>query len=387
MKVWGKFANFLNDNIILSWHSLTKSCLVMVLGALVYVLWLTWYLFVFSQATTRYWMNESLFYSHLITSLIILIVFILMAWISWKYKNNAWIKKNFPYISIFYFGSALIYGGFNVGILSPATIGGYISLISVGVVLFDRKIIYSTAIPVTIFVLGCIILSSMELIPYAPLFSQELNGTTLSENQFWIYSMLFLYCPILIFSIILFEILLTQWRNREAQIQSMSLLDPLTNIFNRRSLAQSLNQMQLDVQSYVLILLDLDHFKMINDSHGHDAGDAVLKRVAQLLQMHLDEDDLAGRFGGEEFLLVLSNKSLEHAIHIAEQYRQLIEQEPIQFDINNTINITASFGVASSDEGVTKEVILRRADQALYLAKKQGRNQVRHFAEIEHHSL
>ena len=383
MKVWDKLADLLSDNIILNWHSLTKSCLVMVLGALIYTLWLSWYLFVFSQATTRYWMNENLFYSHLITSVIIFIVFLLFAWISWKYKNNTWIKKYFPYIAIFYFGSTLIYGGFNVGIISPATIGGYISLISVGVVLFDRKIIYSTAIPVTVFMLGSIILTSLQQIPYAPLFSQALNSSTLSENPFWVYSMLVLYFPILIFSVILFEVLLTQWRHREAQIQRMSLLDPLTNLYNRRSLAQSLNQMQFEAQSYALILLDLDHFKNINDNYGHDAGDTVLKRVAKILQVHLQNADVAGRFGGEEFLLILQNKTHEQALLIAEQCRQLIEQEAIQFDLNHTIYITASLGVALSNIGLSKEIVLRQADQALYLAKKQGRNQVRHFAEID----
>ena len=179
---------------------------------------------------------------------------------------------------------------------------------------------------------------------------------------------------------------MTQWRNREAQIQRMSLLDPLTNLYNRRSLAQSLNQMQFEAQSYALILLDLDHFKNINDNYGHDAGDTVLKRVAKILQVHLQNADVAGRFGGEEFLLILQNKTHEQALLIAEQCRQLIEQEAIQFDLNHTIYITASLGVALSNIGLSKEIVLRQADQALYLAKKQGRNQVRHFAEIDHPS-
>ena len=100
-------------------------------------------------------------------------------------------------------------------------------------------------------------------------------------------------------------------------------------------------------------------------------------------EVHLQNADVAGRFGGEEFLLILQNKTHEQALLIAEQCRQLIEQEAIQFDLNHTIYITASLGVALSNIGLSKEIVLRQADQALYLAKKQGRNQVRHFAEID----
>lgn len=281
-----------------------------------------------------------------------------------------------------YFGITLIYGGFNVGILSPATIGGYISLISVGIVLLERKVIYSTAIPVTIFMLSCIVLSGLEKIPYAPLFSQELNQTILSENPFWIYSMLFLYAPIFIFSIILFEILLTQWRYREEQIQYMSSFDPLTNIFNRRSLAQRLSVIQLENQSYALILLDLDHFKSINDHYGHDIGDLVLIKVAQLFNLHLHKGDMVGRYGGEEFLLILQNKTEHQVLSFAEQLRKCIEQEQISLDLQDELHVTASLGVAFSEQNISTEMVLRYADQALYLAKKKGRNQVCCYAEV-----
>ena len=141
----------------------------MTLGALVYILWIVWYLCVFNIPTLTHWMNADLYESHLSISLGILISFICLAVISWKFQKNKCIQKYFPYFAILYFGSTLIYGGFNVGIMSPATIGGYISLISVGVVLFNRKIIYSAAIPISIFMLLSIVLTSLKQIPYAPL--------------------------------------------------------------------------------------------------------------------------------------------------------------------------------------------------------------------------
>ena len=382
MKLLEKIKEFLDGSVLLDWSSLTKSNFVMFLGAITYIMWIIWYLFVFSIPEFKYWMNESIFVSHLIVSVIIIILFLSWTFIGIKWKDNYWIQTYFPYFCIMFFGVTLIYGGFNVGIISPATIGSYISLISVGIVLFERKIIYTTAIPITIFLLGSIILSTMGKMPYAPLFSYELNSSILSENPFWIYSMLYLYIPIFFMSILLFEILLTQWRNREKQIQIMSQLDPLTGIFNRRYISQSLGKIHQQNGDYSLVVLDLDFFKNINDSYGHDVGDRVLRDVAQVLSLNLRGNDLVGRFGGEEFVLLLCDKQQTHAMEIAERCREKIEQLNVEYAENKTIKITASFGVATWKPGLTREVVLRQADEALYLAKKKGRNQVRNYLEV-----
>ena len=188
--------------------------------------------------------------------------------------------------------------------------------------------------------------------------------------------------PIFFISIVLFEILLTQWRNREKQIQIMSQLDPLTGIFNRRFISQSLGKIHQKNGDYSLVVLDLDFFKNINDSYGHDVGDRVLRDVAQVLSLSLRGNDLVGRFGGEEFVLLLSDKQQIHAMEIAERCREKIEQLNVEYAENQSIKITASFGVATWKPGLTREVVLRQADQALYLAKKNGRNQVRSYLEI-----
>ena len=382
MKLLEKIKEFLNGSVLLNWDSLSKSNFVMFLGALTYILWIIWYLFVFSIPELKYWMNESIFFSHITVSVIIIILFLSWTFIGIKWKDNYWIQTYFPYFCIMFFGVTLIYGGFNVGIISPATIGSYISLISVGIVLFERKIIYSTAVPITVFLLSSIILSVMGKIPYAPLFSSELNSRILSRNPFWIYSMLYLYIPIFFMSILLFEVLLTQWRNREKQIQIMSQLDPLTGIFNRRYISQSLERIHQQKCDYSLVVLDLDFFKNINDSYGHDVGDRVLRDVAQVLSLNLRGNDLVGRFGGEEFVLLLCDKQQAHAMEIAERCREKIEQLNVEYAENQNIKITASFGVATWKPGLTKEIVLRHADQALYLAKHNGRNQVRNYLEV-----
>ena len=130
------------------------------------------------------------------------------------------------------------------------------------------------------------------------------------------------------------------------------------------------------------MVLDLDLFKSINDTYGHDVGDRVLRDVAQVLSLSLRDNDLVGRFGGEEFVLLLCEKQLPHAIQIAERCREKIEQLIIECGDRQNIQVTASFGVATWQPGLTKEVVLRQADQALYLAKHNGRNQVRNYSEV-----
>jgi diguanylate cyclase (GGDEF)-like protein len=197
--------------------------------------------------------------------------------------------------------------------------------------------------------------------------------------------MLYFYIPIFFASLVLFEVLLTQWRKREKMIEQVSIIDPLTGIFNRRKISENIDMLKQQQSSFAIVLLDLDYFKDINDKYGHDIGDIVLQQVAGILTENIHEEDIVGRFGGEEFIILTRGGQLAKAIDIAERCRKAIEKEVILLDTQRKISITASFGVAASINpfGITKEEIIRQADQALYLAKKNGRNQVRHFLEIK----
>ena len=127
--------------------------------------------------------------------------------------------------------------------------------------------------------------------------------------------------------------------------------------------------------------MDLDHFKKINDRYGHDVGDDVLKQVAFTLSKNVRDEDVVGRFGGEEFILVLQNKSIQQALDIAERCRKEIEITRIKVNDKEFIQISASFGITVGNHYQTKQQILKQADEALYLAKKSGRNQVKQFEE------
>lgn len=134
--------------------------------------------------------------------------------------------------------------------------------------------------------------------------------------------------------------------------------------------------------AYAIVLLDLDHFKNINDQFGHHMGDTVLIAVSQKLGLHLRESDVVGRFGGEEFILILKQSSALKARQIAERCRAAIEDLVIQNENGRAIRITASFGIALATDKLKPQQLLDQADKALYAAKASGRNQIKCYLEI-----
>ncbi len=163
---------------------------------------------------------------------------------------------------------------------------------------------------------------------------------------------------------------------------SISLKDPLTNMNNRRGLDYLLGaiipSMIRNKKTMSAIAIDIDFFKKINDSYGHDGGDEVLKAFAQMLQTCPRASDLSSRLGGEEFVVILPDTSLEGALIVAEKIRDNAEQLRIPYD-EKVIQLTASFGVASQEDYLDTDALLKNADKALYQAKQEGRNRVCHY--------
>jgi diguanylate cyclase (GGDEF)-like protein/hemerythrin-like metal-binding protein/PAS domain S-box-containing protein len=162
---------------------------------------------------------------------------------------------------------------------------------------------------------------------------------------------------------------------RTAQLEQLMLTDPLTGIGNRRLLIKRLDEETVRAHRYqrplTAIFFDLDHFKRVNDTHGHAAGDALLIRVAETLKSNLRECDLLGRFGGEEFIVLLIETGLEAALSLAERMRTAIAGIRLP---DMEARFTASAGLAELRPGETGEILLQRSDRALYLAKADGRN-------------
>ncbi|WP_455913405.1 diguanylate cyclase [Pseudomonas syringae] len=158
-----------------------------------------------------------------------------------------------------------------------------------------------------------------------------------------------------------------------------ALIDTLTGLPNRAAwnerLEQEIDQLQRKQSSLLLGILDLDHFKRINDGYGHLAGDKVLKIIAGQLRKRLRASDFIARFGGEEFVLLLPTTPLDEGLALLERLREGIEQCPFHFK-GERVTVTVSMGITAFSQGERSDVVLKRADQALYRAKDEGRNRI-----------
>jgi diguanylate cyclase (GGDEF)-like protein len=175
----------------------------------------------------------------------------------------------------------------------------------------------------------------------------------------------------------------TKWlqdelRTRNAELDRVSRIDMLTNIYNRRHLDEHLRSVisaaRRHDRTVGVLIVDIDHFKEVNDEHGHLAGDAVLREVAGRLQQAMRTEDALGRWGGEEFLAVLTETLPEGVRVMAERLRQVIAAAPFTLDDGSRIRVTVSVGHTNGTEDA--EVLVHRADDALYVAKAEGRNRV-----------
>jgi diguanylate cyclase (GGDEF)-like protein len=176
--------------------------------------------------------------------------------------------------------------------------------------------------------------------------------------------------------------IVTHLSQQTQQVEITHQRDPLTGLYTRRYL---MDHMEVEIKRckryrhpMAFIMLDLDHFKRLNDEYGHQMGDQVLITVGQVLRANLRETDTCARYGGEEIALVLTETHLRMAMVLAEKLRLRIAAAPVTFQ-DKTVRVTASMGVTSflGGEEDSMEEIVKRADQALYEAKRAGRNQVR----------
>lgn len=170
-----------------------------------------------------------------------------------------------------------------------------------------------------------------------------------------------------------------RWRHLLFKLEQSALRDPLTGLYNRRELMGRLESEVASARRYgvtlSLIMLDIDHFKHVNDTYGHQAGDDVLKVITQLMQDNVRTGDLVARYGGEEFIIVCPNTDINGAIITAERVRCAVMEKPLATR-RGKITVTLSAGVANYNNELSIGQLINAADQALYQAKQSGRNRV-----------
>lgn len=182
-----------------------------------------------------------------------------------------------------------------------------------------------------------------------------------------------------IIGLVVLSLLNAMVKRHQDNIETLATRDSLTGLPNRRGFdllaGQALHEAQREPKPLVALLIDLDHFKQLNDTHGHLAGDEVLRQFARILENCLRQADIICRWGGEEFIVLLKDTDGEHALEVAEKLRLLTEQQDFHFN-NTLIRLTTSIGLSSLQAEDTLHSLIARADHALYRAKQSGRNRV-----------
>jgi len=232
------------------------------------------------------------------------------------------------------------------------------------------------------------ILGAFELYMNVTKFRQDIRKGTLQ-------SVILLSSILLIVYIIAFSVArigMKQVAEAEENLRSLAMIDALTGIFNRGELMSRAEEEMSRVTRHgatgtngnlSLVMLDIDHFKKINDEYGHQAGDAVLRQMSDRIKEGLRLYDTLGRYGGEEFLMLLPNANLDSACKVAERIRCSVAEKPFSFK-EQLIYATVSLGISSITSGITLSNAIEVADQALYKAKQNGRNRIEHQPLQEH---
>lgn len=210
---------------------------------------------------------------------------------------------------------------------------------------------------------------------------QALDANTVATGR--------LYIALLLVIVASIGLLLFRVKRSQLRFKRMSSMDGLTGILNHQHFMSEAERMlhaqEKKLGSACLISIDLDHFKQVNDTHGHAMGDIVLQHTVAVLQEHLRSSDVFGRLGGEEFGILLAGCSTTQAVVTAQQLRSAIESSPVEDD-GRVVTLSVSVGVASSDRcGFALSRLCREADKALYRAKHAGRNRV--VADFENDAL
>jgi diguanylate cyclase (GGDEF)-like protein len=250
----------------------------------------------------------------------------------------------------------------------------------VGFLLFSQRLVFVGVLTFQLLVCGGALAMSMKLFRLDVLAQVIGVNDDLSRGAVARLSLLsvgFSYITLMLASHII-----VRWRKREATFERLSKTDSLTGLTNRRHFVALVEHEMARTTRYgkplSLVILDLDHFKLVNDTRGHLAGDAVLVAVGKILTSGIRTLDVACRYGGEEFALLLPETDLEGACELAARLGTALSEQPIDVGEGEPVYATMSIGVAAIPDPATASVddFIRRADDALYDAKNAGRNRI-----------
>ncbi len=249
-----------------------------------------------------------------------------------------------------------------------------------GLILFSIRQVLLVFVAGLLMMLALSLLSALQMIPYAPILRPE-QAASAHLSLYWTLCLMLAGGFYVIYQTIIMSAMVRAWHSREQDIRTLSQTDALTGVANRRHILELLDEVLESGRSadnpVAVLMVDIDHFKRINDDHGHLIGDRALTAAAEALRDCLRQGDMIGRYGGEEFLILLPGTLVIHAMDIAERCRQAIGA--LVIDANGTsLPLTASVGLACRTRSDINngDHVIHLADEAMYEAKKTGRNRV-----------
>ena len=368
---------------LLTLSDLAKGCLILSVIIPFYLYFVAWNIYALSQSPPPDFIH--------LDSLPGLIVYYLSAtavnlallvW-GWLIRFKKWPNERaFMLVALTLTVAHLSYSGHLIGAFSIASGIVLMSAATLGLMMLDFKVVVVQFGLSLLWLFGVSFAASLGYVEYSPVF---VGGPTGGEHPelLWVTSMSLFALPFILLFFSMSSLLVRQWRAYDEEILKIAAIDPLTQLNNRGFLMDSFKRelalcerSEEDPKALSCILLDLDHFKKVNDTYGHQLGDDVLVAAAKALKDEVREYDIVGRYGGEEFLVILPQTDLPIALMVAERCRNSIQELSIPVCSSEELKITASFGVSalSRAKGTSISELVKAADEALYKAKDQGRN-------------
>jgi diguanylate cyclase (GGDEF)-like protein len=363
----------------LEWSAVDKSLILIALLIPLYFQYILWSLYVLNRADRDMLVHVDVVHKFMIVEAWVILVGIGIALIGLMLRRRWPNLQLFQYVALQFYALSLVLMSYSIGTLSFCSgvvlLGGPIF----GFILHDRLPVWLAFITALIAIVGLSYASVLGYLPYAPV---RMASSDPVSDLFWMNSTLFFAAPFLIFLTLMADQMLAWWRVREERIHQLSRTDALTNLHNRRSilelLEQELTRLRRKPAPLSVVILDLDHFKKVNDTWGHPMGDRVLQIAARVLRESVREGDHVGRYGGEEFMLILPYTDLAEAMIVLERCRQQLIAAEVVTDDQDRLQITASFGLVCQDRTplLASQQLIQHADEALYAAKANGRNRI-----------
>lgn len=361
----------------LEWSAVDKGLILMAMAIPLYVQYLLWSLYVINRPDRELLVHVDVVRRVMELELVLIAIGSLIGIAGLFLRKRRPNYLPFQHATLQFYSLSLVLMSYSIGTLSFPVGVVLLGAPIFGFILLDRWAVWCAVLSSTLLLLSLNYSAAIGDIPYAP---SKVLPTDTSTLSFWMLSELFFALPFLVLITFTADQMLTWWRYREEQIRVLSRKDALTGLANRRHILQeadSLAEAASDSRPMACVILDLDHFKRINDSHGHATGDRVLQAAASCLATLVRSNDHVGRYGGEEFLIILPNASIHEAEAVAERCRAGLAALTIHNDHGSLVAVSASFGVtllSANDASVAAAIA--RADEALYQAKGDGRNRV-----------